>query len=61
MRPLPDFANFALAVLGITIASITAAWAPPTPDPTAVPEPISAPVFGAGLVGVALIRGRMKK
>ena len=58
MRSPTTLTSLALAVLGITIASIAPAWAPPI---GALPEPTTALVFGAGLVGAAVMRFRNKK
>ena len=58
MRSLATAFSLALAVLGVTIASMGSALAIPV---VAAPEPMTGLVFGAGLVGAALIRRRNKK
>jgi len=60
MRSLGTAASLSLSVLGFTIALIGPAWAP-IPPPINAPEPMSALVFGAGLVGAAVIARRKKK
>lgn len=57
MRSLATAMSLTLSVLGITIAFIGPAAAQTVP----LPEPMSALVFGAGLVGAAVIRRRKKK
>jgi len=57
MRSLPTAFSLILAVVGVTIASMGSALA----TPIAAPEPMTGLVFGAGLVGAALIRRRNKK
>jgi hypothetical protein len=57
MRLLGTTLSLTLSVLGITIAFI----GPAAAQVVAAPEPMSALVFGAGLVGAAVIRRRKKK
>lgn len=59
MRLPGTLTSLVLSVLGIAIASIAPAWA--NPPISALPEPMSALVFGAGLVGAALVGRRKKK
>lgn len=58
MRWLGKFDSLALSILGVMIALIGPAAA--VPSDFRVPEPMSALVFGAGLVGAAVIRRRKK-
>ena len=58
MRSPISLVSFVVAVAGVMVASIAPAWAPVTPS---LPEPTSAVVFGAGLVGVALFGLRKRK
>jgi hypothetical protein len=57
MRSLATAFSLALAVLGVTIASI----GPAAAARVITPEPMTGLVFGAGLVGAALLRRRNKK
>ena len=57
MRSLTGIVSFALAVSGVMLAATTSAFAVPID----APEPMTSLVFGAGLVGVALISRRWKK
>jgi O-antigen/teichoic acid export membrane protein len=57
MRSLTTAFSLTLAVIGVTIAAIVPAAA----VSTVLPEPMTGLVFGAGLVGAALIRRRNKK
>jgi len=58
MRSLTIVASVVLSAVGITIAFIEPAAAFPAIQ---TPEPMSAIVFGAGLVGAALVARRNKK
>ena len=58
MRSLSTAFSLTLAVVGVTIATMGSAFAAPL---IAAPEPMTGLVFGAGLVGAALIRRRNKK
>jgi len=60
MRPLGTALSLSLSVLGFTIVLLGPALAPP-PPPISTPEPMSALVFGAGLVGAAIVARRRKK
>ncbi len=57
MRSLTGVFSFALAVSGVMLAATTSAFA----APILTPEPLTSAVFGAGLVGVALLSRRKKK
>jgi hypothetical protein len=57
MRSLASTLSLTLAVVGVTIAAIVPAAA----VNVVLPEPMTGVVFGAGLVGAALIWRRNKK
>jgi len=57
MRSIANGMSLALAVAGVLIAATGSAAA----IVIQTPEPMSSVVFGAGLVGAALIRRRNKK
>jgi len=58
MRSLTSVASVVLSAVGITIVLIGPAAANPVIQ---TPEPMSALVFGAGLVGAAIVARRNKK
>jgi hypothetical protein len=60
MRSLGTALSLSLSVMGFTIALMGPALAPP-PPPISAPEPMSVLVFGAGLVGAAVVTRRKKK
>lgn len=57
MRSLATSLSLGVSVLGFTIALM----GPAAADFSRVPEPMSALIFGAGLVGAAVIGRRKKK
>lgn len=57
MRSLGTALSFSLSVVGFTIALV----GPAAADFFQVPEPMSALVFGTGLVGAAVVARRKKK
>lgn len=56
MRSLTGVASLALAVAGVLAAATTSAFAA-----FETPEPMTSLVFGAGLVGLAVLSRRNKK
>jgi len=56
MRSVTGMVSLALAVTGVMVAATTSAFAS-----IAVPEPMTSVVFGAGLVGAAVLGRRFTK
>ena len=57
MRSLTNTVSLTLAIVGVTIAAIVPAAAVST---VPLPEPMTGIVFGAGLIGAALMWRRKK-